>query len=157
MNYKRLIMRGLTILATGVAASAVVGADLSGVYYSQFSASDPQASAGGTDPVFLLVVEKSGTAIGTVNADYTHPTAKWTSKVWSYAVVSTAELTAGATVSIVDSFGVCDNTVKLSVENGNFVMKSLSTSAKAGVSNPLNLNCGDLYPVPLTRTFVPLF
>lgn len=132
-------------------------ADLSGVYVSQFSADDPQASAGGIDPVYLVVVDKGGTSIATVNADYTHPTAGWTSKVWTYAIVSTADLNAGATISIVDSFGVCDNTVRVTVQNGNIGMQSLSTSAKLGVANPLNINCGDIYPVPLSRTFIPLF
>lgn len=130
---------------------------LTGVYVSQFAPEDPQAGAGGTDPVYMVVVEKGDTAVVTVNADYTHPTARWTSKVWTYAIVPTQSLRTGTTFAIDDWFGVCNNTVKVGVTGVNILMESIATGQKTSVANPLAIDCADLYPMPLTRTFVPLF
>jgi hypothetical protein len=146
---------GLAILAS-LLAPLPASAQLSGAYLSQFAPSDPQAEAGGTDQVFIVAVEKGDATLLTVNASYTHPTIGWTSQVWSFALVDTSDLLGGVTTQIVDSFGVCDNTVRARYTGGNIVVESLSTSQKAGVANPLQIDCADLYPV-LTRTFVPVF
>lgn len=143
----------LACLLSPLSASA----QLSGAYLSQFAPNDPQAEAGGTGQVFIVAVEKGATTLLTVNSSYTHPTIGWTSQVWSFAVVNTSDLQAGLTTQIVDSFGVCDNTVRAHLSGGNIVVESLATSPKAGVANPLQLDCADIYPVPLTRTFVPVF
>jgi hypothetical protein len=147
---------GLALLA-GLLAPLPASAQLSGAYLSQFAPGDPQAEAGGTGQVFIVAVEKGATTLLTVNASYSHPTTGWTSQVWSFAVVDTSDLLAGVTTQIVDSFGVCDNTVRASYTGGNIVVESIATSPKAGVANPLQLDCADIYPVPLTRTFVPVF
>jgi hypothetical protein len=146
---------GLALLAS-LLAPLSANAQLSGAYLSQFAPGDPQAEAGGTGQVFIVAVEKGATTLLTVNASYTHPTIGWTSQVWSFAVVDSAALQAGLTTQIVDSFGVCDNTVRARYTGGNIVVESLATSQKAGVANPLQIDCADLYPV-LTRTFVPVF
>lgn len=151
---------GMTALCAGllqVLNPLPAQAELSGAYLSQFAPGDPQAQAGGTDPVFVIAVEKGGTTLLTVNASYAHPGIGRVAQVWSYAVVDTGNLQSGLTTQIVDSFGVCDNTVRLSYTNGNIVMNSLATAPKPGVANPLQLDCADLYPVPMTRTFVPIF
>jgi hypothetical protein len=146
------------ILTVCLLCPLVASAELSGAYVSQFAADDPQAAAGGTQPVFVVVVEKGAATLATVNASYTHPSAGWTSQVWSYAIFDTSSLQSGTTVNIVDSFGVCDNTVRVTAASGgNLVMESLATAQKAGVANPLNIDCADIYPVPLTRTFTPVF
>jgi hypothetical protein len=147
---------GLAVLA-GLLVPLTASAQLNGAYLSQFAPGDPQAEAGGTGQVFVVAVEKGGTTLLTVNSSYTHPTIGWTSQVWSYVVVDSTALQAGLTTQIVDSFGVCDNTVRLSLAHGNIVMESLATAPKPDVANPLQLDCADIYPVPLTRTFVPVF
>jgi len=140
-----------------VVSACPTASPLTGVYVSQFAPEDPQASAGGTDPVYMVVVEKGDTAVVTVNADYTHPTARWTSKVWTYGIVPTQSLRTGITFAIDDWFGVCNNTVKVGVAGTNILVESIATGQKTGVANPLAIDCADLYPMPLTRTFVPLF
>lgn len=145
------------VLAACLASAWSAQAELNGAYLSQFAPGDPQAAVGGTDPVYLVVVEKGTTTLATVNASYTHPTAGWTTQVWSYGLIPTASLQTGATLNVVDSFGVCDNTVRITLSGNNLVMESLTTAQKAGVANPLHIDCADLYPVPLTRTFSPVF
>lgn len=154
---KTRIVHGLLVGLLTALFPALACAQMSGAYLSQFSPGDPQAAAGGTDPVYILVVEKGASTLATVNSSYTHPQAGWTAQVWSYAIVATTALQTGATTQIVDSFGVCDNTVRATYQGGNIVVESLATSQKANVVNPLGIDCADIYPVPLTRTFTPVF
>lgn len=154
---KTRIVHGLLVGLLTALFPALACAQMSGVYLSQFSPGDPQAGVGGTDPVFIVVVEKGAATLATVNSSYTHPQAGWTAQVWSYAIVATTALQTGATTQIVDSFGVCDNTVRATYQGGNIVVESLATSQKAGVVNSLGIDCADIYPVPLTRTFIPIF
>lgn len=151
---------GMTALCAGllqVLTPLSAQAELSGAYLSQFAPGDPQAGAGGTDPVFIIAVDKGGTTLLTVNGTYTHPGIGRVAQVWSYAVVDTGGLSSGLTTQIVDSFGVCDNTVRVAYTSGNIVVESLATRQKSGVANPLQIDCADVYPVPMTRTFAPIF
>lgn len=125
-------------------------ADLSGVYVSQFAPSDPQYQAGGAQPVYLLVVQRNGQAIGTVNASYDPPNTGVHVNVWSYASLP---VSGSGTVSIVDSFGVCNVTAAVSTQGGVpsvpdvITVQTTATSNKSGVANPLGINCLDLYPL----------
>lgn len=139
-----------------VAATAQSVQESAGVYLSQFAASDPQAAVGGTNPVFLIIVVNGKNILATVNATYSDPKGGWTSNVWSYALFADNG-SAANTMQIVDSFGVCDNTVRASFTAQGILVESLATSQKPGVANALGINCADLYPVPLTRLFTRVF
>jgi hypothetical protein len=125
-------------------------ADLSGVYVSQFSPSDPQYQAGGAQPVFLIVVDRNGQAIGTVNASYDPPNTGVHVNVWSYASLP---VSGSGSVTIVDSFGVCNVTAAVSTQGGVpnvpdvITVRTTASSNKSGVANPLGINCLDLYPL----------
>ncbi len=154
----QFILVGALLACLPVAVMAQSLQDVAGVYVSQFAPSDPQAARGGTNAVVLVVVVNGRNILATVNAQYTDPKAGWTSNVWSYGLFPDSG-GAASTVQIVDSFGVCDNTVRATFlpQSYSIQVESLATSQKVGVANPLGITCADLYPVPLTRVFKRIF
>lgn len=130
-------------------------ADLSGIYLSQIAASDPRYPAAGGQPVFLVVVDRNGQAVATVNASYTPPNSGLHVNVWSYAGLPAG---GNGTVSIVDSFGVCNVSATISIQGGTpsapdvINVQTTAATAKSGVANPLGIDCLDLYPL-ITRDF----
>lgn len=149
MLIRRLLI--LMLLALPFPANAATG----GVFISQFSQDDPRAAAGGTDPVYLLVVQNGNQIVATANAVYTPPGSGIFAKVWSYGVITLdASLTGMGPLN--DSFDVCDVSMAVSYVNGQWVVQTLSSQNRVGVSNPLGIQCLDLYPL-ITREFSQVF
>lgn len=146
------IMKLLCIAAlfTSVNAHAV-----SGIYLSQFSATDPLAAQGGTDPVYLFVLQNGNQVVGTINSSYNPPGMNLMAKVWSYAIF-TVDANMTGTAAMNDSFNVCNVTVQASFSANQVAVQTLSSAPIPGAANPLNINCLDLYPL-ITRTFNLVF
>lgn len=140
----------------GVAALFMAAnADASGIYLSQFAPTDPLAAQGGTDPVYLFVIQNGNQIVGTVNATYTPPGTNLLAKVWSYAIFTTDASMSG-TATLNDSFNVCNVTLQANFSASQIVVQTLSADPIPGAANPLNINCLDLYPL-ITRTFHLVF
>jgi len=95
----------------GIARSSWRQCDASGIYLSQFAPTDPLAAQGGTDPVYLFVVQNGNQIVGTVNATYTPPGTNLLAKVWSYAIF-TVDANMSGTATMYDSFNVCNVTLQ---------------------------------------------
>lgn len=142
------------LLATlAFAASGLAHADLTGIYLSQLSPSDPGYAQGSGDPIYLVVVDRNGSVIGTVNSSY-KPGNGINVNVWTAAVLSNS---GPSTTSLIDSFGLCNVSVRVSADSysqapGQITVQTVSSANKPGVANPLGIDCTDLYPT-ISRDF----
>ncbi|MFH1021644.1 MAG: hypothetical protein V1782_13695 [Pseudomonadota bacterium] len=150
---KTFLVMGLVCLLISLPFSAM--AEVSGAFVSQFLSTDPRAVAGGTDPVFLIVVQNGSQVLATVNADYAPEGSDLHAKVWSYLLV-TLDSTMSGTAALNDSFNVCDVTIRFANQNDQWIAETVSSQNKSGVSNPLAIDCLDLYPL-ITREFTRIF
>ncbi len=127
----------------------------SGVYVSQFQASDPLASLGGTDPVYLFVAHKGAQAVYSANAFYKPEGMTTPLKVWSYGIL-TLDANTAATFELVDFFDACSVTMETVLRPDVITVRTISSANKPGAANPLNIDCRDLYPL-ITRHFTLAF
>lgn len=141
------------LAALAFAASGLAHADLTGIYLSQLAPSDPGYVQGSGDPIYLVVVDRNGSAIGTVNSSY-KPGNGINVNVWTAASISN---TGPGTTTLIDSFGLCNVSVRVSADSysqapSQITVQTLSSANKAGVANPLGIDCTDLYPT-ISRDF----
>lgn len=152
-------MKALALrMMLAVAASSMASADVTGVYLSQLAADDPLVQAGyaGTEPVYMLVVENAGNqVVATVNTTYSPGNSNLNAKVWSYAIFA-LNGSQPVTMAINDSFNVCNVSVTVTFGTGSFSVQTVSSRNMPGASNPLGIDCLDLYPL-ITRTFTKIF
>jgi hypothetical protein len=150
-------MPAMARLAAGVIAlTASLGSHAdSGVYVSQFNASDPLAELGGTDPVYLFVAHKGTQAVFSANSFYKPEGFSTPMKVWSYGIL-TLDTNNAATFELVDFFDVCTVTMETVLRPELITVRTVSSANKAGAANPLNIDCRDLYPL-ITRHFTLAF
>ncbi len=144
----------IAIGALALCASLGSHAD-SGVYVSQFQASDPLASLGGTDPVYLFVAHKGSQVVYSANAFYKPEGMSTPMKVWSYGILA-LDANNAATFELVDFFDACTVTMETVLRPDVITVRTVSSANKPNVANPLNIHCRDLYPL-ITRTFTLAF
>ena len=117
-------------------------------------AAKPLAALGGTDPVYLFVAHKGAQAVYSANAFYKPEGMTTPLKVWSYGIL-TLDANNAATFELVDFFDVCSVTME-TVLRAELMVRTINSANKPGASNPLNIDCRDLYPL-ITRTFTLAF
>lgn len=149
------MLKKILLLLASATLLISVHANADGIYLSQFSSSDPLASQGGTDPVYLFVIQRGDQVVGTVNATYSPQGTNLMAKVWSYAIF-TVDANMAGTATLYDSFNVCNVTVQASFSANQVVVQTISSLPITGAANPLNINCLDLYPL-ITRVFNLVF